>query len=89
MRSSLSDLANVYNIETDCGDRICSFEADLDKVDIGVRLHELSFDNDKLKGWSLASMEAVATEDASLDGNEAEGAQETGAEADTEVSEDA
>jgi hypothetical protein len=80
VRSSLAKLDHVSNVETDCANRLCSFQADLDKVDVGVRLHELTFDNDKLKGWSLASMEPVTEETASAsDVDQAAGAEGSGA----------
>ena len=72
MRSSLAEVDHLTNVDADCGQRIVSFEVDLDKVDVGVRLHELSYDNEKLKGWSLAKMEAVTEDEAAeSDGEEA------------------
>jgi hypothetical protein len=63
VRSSLAEVSHVYDVETDSDNLLCSFQADLDKVDVGVRLHELSYENDKLENWSLASMEPVIVDE--------------------------
>ena len=59
MRSSLAEVSGVSEVETDCANKICSFQADLDQVDMGQTLDELAADNDKMEGWSLVSMSAV------------------------------
>lgn len=80
MRSSLADVATVLNVDTDCSNRTCSFQVDLDQVDIGSRLHELSADNDKLKEWSLAKMEPVVMDETSADSDDNQDATEESAE---------
>ena len=59
MRSSLAEVSGVSEVETDCSNKVCSFQADLDQVDLSQKLDELAADNDKMEGWSLVSMSAL------------------------------
>ena len=55
MRSALTKVEGVSDIETDVNDRICSFKLADANVDIEAKLNELADTNEHIKGWSMAN----------------------------------
>ena len=59
MRSALK-LDGITDVETDIGERVCSFKVDHGAIDLTAKLNDLSKTNDHIAGWSLLEQEDVS-----------------------------
>ncbi len=55
MRSALTKIDGVSDIETDIPSRICTFKLANNDLDIEAKLDELGESNTHIAGWSMAA----------------------------------